>query len=174
VLQSNRAADDGRCPATQDPNCQNRPMPSLSTRTRRAVTLAVALVASVAISACRDDSKTGDAARFCQQVQDNLEALRANPQTPDEVDGLIELWEDVGEDAPLSIEPDWQAHILNFETALEGEDMDEVYARIYATERSSVAVATWVSDNCGIDWGPVSTIVPQITTTVAPPTTAAG
>ncbi len=127
------------------------------------------MFASVALAACRDDSRTGDTARFCGRVEDNLDALRAIPQSREDVDTLIDLWQDVGEDAPLSIEPDWQAHILLFETALEGEDEEEIFARIYATERSSVAVSTWIAEHCGFDWGPVTTIVPQTTTTIAPP-----
>lgn len=129
-------------------------------------------------TACRDDSG-GDTATFCGQVETHLEELRATPQTPADVDRLIDLWTDVGEDVPLSIEPDWHAHILLFETAWDPaivhdpEQMEEAYARMYATERSSVAVAAWVDENCGLDWGPVATIVPQVTsTTLAPGQTA--
>ena len=88
-------------------------------------------------------------------------------QTREDVDTLIDLWQDVGEDAPLSIEPDWQAHILLFETALEGEDEEEIFARIYATERSSVAVSTWIAEHAASTGDPSTTIVPQTTTTIA-------
>ncbi|MBD0322563.1 MAG: hypothetical protein ICV72_04145 [Aldersonia sp.] len=145
-------------------------------RRPRTPTLPVA-VASVALAAvlaaCRDDSTSGDSATFCEHVEDNLDRLRASPETPEDVEAIIALWEDVGDSAPLSIEPDWNAHILLFETARDADDMEEIYARIYATERSSVAVAAWVRDHCGFEWGPVSTIVPQTTTTVAAPTTIA-
>lgn len=135
---------------------------------RRATRLAIAGGLCLTAAACRDDDG-GDTARFCGRVEENLEALRADPQTMEDVHGLIALWTDVGDDAPLSIEPDWQAHILNFETALDAADEEEMYARIYATERSSVAVATWITEHCGFEWGPVTTIVPQTTTTLAPP-----
>ena len=95
--------------------------------------------------------------------------MRATPQTIEDVEALITLWEDVGADAPLAIEADWDAHVLNFETALEGVDDEEIYARIYATERSSVAVGAWVLDNCGFDWGPITTIVPTAPTTTTVP-----
>src|ERR687898_2471271 len=90
----------------------SRPSPTL----RRAIgtVLASGLIAGTA--ACRDDGGGGDTAAFCGQVDEHLDELRATPQTQEEVDRLIALWKDVGDDAPLSIEPDWQAHVLLFET----------------------------------------------------------
>jgi hypothetical protein len=159
-------------------------MSGLSTPLRRAIGAALAGGLCVGAAACRDDSG-GDTAAFCGQVDEHLDALRAVPQTEQDVESLIALWKEVGNDAPLSIEPDWQAHILLYETLWDPEILtdedkaEEAYARAFATERSSVAVAAWVNDNCGIDWGPVDTIVPQVTTTtLAPgataPTTLAG
>ncbi len=139
---------------------------------RRAVVVTAAVGLPVALSACGDDGRTGDTARFCELVQDNLAALRADPTTPDEIDGLIDLWTDVGQRAPLAIEADWSAHILLFETARDSDDQEEILARTYATERSSVAVAAWLQDNCAIDFGPVATVVEQVTTTIAPATSA--
>jgi hypothetical protein len=148
----------------------SRPSPTL----RRAIgaVLAGGLIAGTA--ACRDDG-AGETAAFCGQVEEHLDELRATPQTQEDVDRLIALWKDVGADVPLSIEPDWQAHILMFETAWDPEILtdedkaEEAYARIFATERSSVALAAWVQDHCGFDWGPVETIVPQFTTTTLAP-----
>ena len=149
-------------------------MSSPSTPLRRAIGVALAGGLCVVAAACRDDSG-GDTAAFCGQVDERLDELRAIPQTEQDVESLIALWNDIGGDAPLSIEQDWQAHILMFETAwdpailADEEAAEEAYARIYATERSSVAVAAWVNDNCGFDWGPVETIVPQVTTTTLAP-----
>jgi hypothetical protein len=148
----------------------SRPSPTL----RRAIgaVLASGLIAGAA--ACRDDGG-GDTAAFCGQVQEHRDELRAVPQTEQDVESLIALWKDVGNDAPLSIEPDWQAHVLLYETVwdpeilTDDEKAEEAYARAFATERSSVAVAAWVNDNCGFDWGPVETIVPQVTTTTLAP-----
>jgi hypothetical protein len=145
-----------------------------STPLRRAVGAVLAGGLCIVAAACRDDSG-GDTGAFCGQIDERLDELRATPQTPDDVDRLIALWKDVGNDAPLSIEPDWRAHILMFETVwdpailADEEAAEEAYARIYATEKSSVALAAWVQDNCGFDWGPVETIVPQVTTTTAVP-----
>jgi len=149
----------------------SRPSPTL----RRAIgaVLVSGLVAGTA--ACRDDGGGGDTATFCGQVDEHLDELRAVPETEQDVESLIALWKDVGDDAPLSIEPDWQAHVLLYETVwdpeilTDDEKAEEAYARAFATERSSVAVAAWVNDNCGFDWGPVETIVPQVTTTTLAP-----
>lgn len=143
---------------------------------RRAVVVAAAVAFGlpVALSSCGDDGRAGDTARFCELVQDNVAALRANPTTADEIDSLIDLYEDVGARAPLAIEPDWSALTLNLETAQTAADQQEALARAYATERSAVAVAAWLQENCAIDFGPVSTVVEQVTTTTAPPTSAPG
>lgn len=143
-------------------------MPRLSPPLRRAATVVV-VGAVLPLGACRGDSDAGDTERFCELVQENADVLRANPQTVDEIEQLIELYNDVGDVAPLAIEPDWSALTLNLETAYTSDDQEEIYARIYATERSSVAVVEWLQDNCAIDFGPVETIVPQAATTLVPP-----
>jgi hypothetical protein len=135
---------------------------------RRAIGAVFAGGLCIATAACRDDSG-GATAAFCEQVEEHLDELRATPQTIADVEALIALWKDVGEVAPLAIEADWDAHVLNFETALEGDDDEEIYARIYATERSSLAVGAWVQANCGFDWGPITTIVPAAPTTTTVP-----
>jgi hypothetical protein len=147
-----------------------RPTPTL----RRAIGAVLAGGLCVGAAGCRDDGG-GDTGAFCGQVEERLDELRATPETPEDVEALIALWKDVGSDAPLSIEQDWLAHILLFETVWDPEILtdedkaEEAYARIYATERSSVAVAEWIQKNCGFDWGPVETIVPQVTTTTLAP-----
>lgn len=146
--------------------------PPFSIRRAAVIAVAAAVALPVALSACGDDGRTGDTARFCELVQDNLAALRADPTTADEIDGLIDLWTDVGQRAPLAIEPDWSAHILLFETARDSDDQEEILARMYATEQSSVAVAAWLQDNCAVDFGPVATVVEQVTTTIASSTSA--
>ena len=40
----------------------------------------------------------------------------AGPTTDDDVDDLIDLWRDIGDDAPLAIEEEWDAHADNLET----------------------------------------------------------
>ncbi|MDQ3542824.1 MAG: hypothetical protein M3431_03005 [Actinomycetota bacterium] len=88
--------------------------PPSSIRCAAVVAVAAAVALPVALSACGDDGRTGDTARFCELVEDNLAALRADPTTADEIDGLIDLWTDVGQRAPLAIEPDWSAHSARF------------------------------------------------------------
>ena len=80
--------------------------------------------------------------------------------TEDEVDDLIDLWRDIGDDAPLAIEEEWDTHADNLELAWTSDDQQEVVASAFAAERSAVAIADWLDENCGLDWGPVTTIVP--------------
>jgi hypothetical protein len=126
----------------------------------------------IGLGACGDDG--GDAERFCTEVAENVEALRTNPATDAEVEELIDRWHDLGDDAPLAIEAEWRAHADNLELAWTSDDQQEVLASTFAAERSTVAIAAWLSDNCGIDFGPVTTILPDAvptTTAVAGSTT---
>jgi hypothetical protein len=135
------------------------------------------VVALVAVgTACSDDGP-GDVETFCGEVQDHRDVLVAPPASVDDIDDYVGLYRRIGEVAPLAIEPDWAALVLNFETAstVVAEDplsVQRAARQAYATERSSVAVAGWLAANCGVDMGPVATIVPQAApppaTTVAP------
>lgn len=140
---------------------------------RRAVTFAAAVALPVVLAACKDD-QGGDSARFCDLVEENVDALRAVPQTAEGIDDYIGLYRDIGEIAPLAIQADWSALTLNFETAWSGEDQQEALARAFATEQSAVAVAAWLKDSCAIDFGPVATIVAQVTTTSTTSTSTPG
>jgi len=129
---------------------------------RRSLALLAAVVLTVV--ACEDDSG-GDAEQFCAAVAENVEALRAAPTTDDEVDDLIELWRDIGGDAPLAIESEWERRADNLELAWTSDDQQEILASTFAFERSGVAIAAWLDENCGIDFGPVATIVTGTTVT---------
>jgi hypothetical protein len=125
-------------------------------------------------AACGGGEPPGDSERFCGEVQANSAALTTAPATEDEIDGFLDEYRRIGELAPLAIEPHWQALVLNYETAstVEPEDPESVQravGRAYATERSAVAVKTWLLANCNVDIGPVSTIVPPAPP--PPPTT---
>ncbi len=119
----------------------------------------IAVVAALSLTSC-DDDDAGDAEQFCTSVAENVEALRAIPATDAAVEDLIDLWRDVGDDAPLAIEEEWNAHADNLELAWTSDDDQEVVASTFAAERAAVAVAGWLEDNCAIEWGPVTTIVP--------------
>ena len=139
----------------------------------RSVTLlgAVALVGA----ACSGGDPSGDAERFCGEVQANTAALVTAPASEDEIDGFLDEYRRIGELAPLAIEPHWQALVLNYETAstvepADPESVQRAVGRAYATERSAVAVKDWLLTNCNVDIGPVTTIVPPAPP--PPPTTA--
>lgn len=153
-------------------------MPRVSPSLRRAaiavgVAGALAASAAAALAACDDDGGTGDSERFCGEVQEHFDELRSVPQTQDEVDELISLWTEVGESAPLAIEQDWDAVTLSLETATDYADQQDALARIFATERSHVAIAGWLDANCAIAW-PVATIVAATTTTLLDGSTPSG
>ena len=136
----------------------------------------VAVVAALVVAACDDDS-AGDTEQFCDDVAENVEGLRLEPATADEVEDLIDLWREVGDGAPLAIEAEWDAHADNLELAWTSDDQQEVVASAFAAEQSNVAIAAWLADTCGIDFGPVTTIVPGTLATTTVPgatTTTAG
>jgi hypothetical protein len=151
-------------------------------RPRRDIVGAVVIgvvVAGAALTACGGD-QPGDAERFCGEVQANTEAI-VNPTLdhPEDLEATVELYRDIGAVAPLAIEPQWEALVLNLETAStvdpsDPDSLQRVYARAYATEREAVAVRDWLLDHCQIDLGPVATIVPPAPTTVPATTVPSG
>lgn len=138
-------------------------MPASAPRTGRATPRLAATVVFLALAAgglvACDRDKSGDAETFCGRVAEHVEELRANPATAAEIEALIELWTDIGEDAPLEIERDWNAYIDNLQVVWTADDQEEVMASAFASERSALAIATWVRERCGVEWGPVTTIV---------------
>ena len=136
----------------------------MSRRTRALLTpVAVALTAL--LLGCGGGGSAGDAERFCGEVQANTRALvRPRLRAPEDIDTLLALYRELGELAPLAIETEWDALILNYETAstvapADPASVQRVAARAYATERSAVAVHDWLVANCAVDIGPVATIV---------------
>lgn len=129
-------------------------------------------------TSCGDDGP-GDTARFCGEVQAHAAELTTGPAALDDVGGYVELYRDIGRVAPLAIEPHWQALVLNYETAstvnmADPESVQRALAQAYATERSAVAVTTFLLTNCGVDIGPVATIVPHTPAVPPPATTVPG
>jgi hypothetical protein len=149
----------------------------------RAVLVSAAAVLTVVLLGCGSGGSPGDAERFCGEVQANTRALvRPRLRTIADVETLLGLYRDLGDLAPLAIVREWDALILNYETAStvlpnDPESLQRVAARAYATERSAVAVHDWLLANCEVDIGPVATIVPgeparrgrTTTTTTGPP-----
>jgi hypothetical protein len=146
----------------------------------RAVLAAALAVVTVLVAACGGGGSAGDAERFCGEVQANRRAIvRPRLRTVADVDTLLVLYRDLGELAPLAIEADWDALVLNYETAStvvpdDKASVQRVAARAYATERSAVAVHDWLLANCAVDIGPVATIVPPAPRRRTTTTTIAG
>jgi hypothetical protein len=131
--------------------------------------LAVGLVAvtlgTLGLAACDRGGRGGDTATFCADVGDNVDYLRfADFQNLEQVDTIIDLYTKIGAKAPLEIETDWDAIVLELRTVrdtdlTDAEAVEEMYSRIFATEPSYLAVADWLQVNCDVDLGPVVTIV---------------
>jgi hypothetical protein len=134
---------------------------------------AAALAAVVGLLAGCSEDGPGDAARFCGEVQEHATELLTPPATLADVDGFLALYRRIGDVAPLTIEPHWQALVLNYETASTVDPTDpastqRAYARAYQTEGSAVEVHDYLRDNCGVELGPVTTIVAHEPGTAAP------
>jgi len=127
-------------------------------------------------TSCGDDG--GDTARFCAQVKDHSTELTSRPETVAGYGEMLDLYRRIGDDAPLAIEPEWQALVINYETAstvdvTDPGSMQRALAQAYATEESAVAVHQFVSARCGTDLGPVSTVVPHPSAPIPPVTSVA-
>jgi hypothetical protein len=138
-----------------------------------------ACVAAVALAGCNGDS--GDPERFCGEVGENAALLTSpNLAAADDqeaaIDALIGEYRRIGQYAPLAIEQEWETLVAAYEAAddmIAGDVESEEAAleAIFRAEKSAVAVADWLRENCTVDIGPVVTIVPQVTTTIDPTTT---
>lgn len=126
------------------------------------------LVAGAAVlGACSDDEPAGDAERFCGEIEVN-QAILTNPDlgSSAEIEPLLQLYRDIGEFAPLAIEPEWDQLILNYETAStvvpgDEDSMQAVVAMALRSEQAGARVKQWLVDNCALDIGPVATLAPQ-------------
>jgi len=126
---------------------------SPTVRARSIVVVGACALAPLGLLAtsCGDDGP-GDTARFCGEVQAHQAELTAAPAEVGDVDRFLALYRDIGDVAPLAIEPHWQALVLNYETAstvdpADPESVQRALAQAYATERSAVAVATFLRDS---------------------------
>ncbi len=131
----------------------------------RQLLASLAIATAALLTACSSGGSSGNAERFCSEVKANTQAMvKPRIRTAEDVDNLLVLYRDLGELAPLAIEAEWDALILNYETAstvepTDPESVQRVAARAYATEQSAVAVQEWLLTNCAVDIGPVATLV---------------
>jgi hypothetical protein len=133
---------------------------------RRATTAlaGAAVCLSIAVSACGDDD-SGNAERFCGEIDENKAALTDPPlEFSDQIEPVLELYREIADLAPLSIEEEWNQLLGAYETAStvvpgDAESEQAALAAIYASERSAAAVERWLQANCAVEIGPVFTIV---------------
>ena len=132
----------------------------------RALTVGAAVTLSIALAACGDDD-AGSAERFCGEIAENKDQL-TNPQLvfSDDIQPLLDLYTEIGDLAPLSIQKEWNQIASAYETAstVVVDDPDSVQvatAAIYSAEASAAMVDTWLRANCAVEIGPVVTLVPH-------------
>ena len=119
------------------------------------------------LGGCSSDNGPGDAERFCGEVQVNAERLtQPDLQFSDDIEPFLDLYREIGELAPLAIEPEWNQLIDAYETAStvvvgDPESEQAALTSIFSTEKSAAAVDRWLESNCAVDIGPVFTIVAQ-------------
>jgi hypothetical protein len=133
----------------------------------RAIGAAVAVSASVMLlGACGDDGGSR-AERFCGEIAEHKEALTAPVlEFSDDIEPLLELYRDIGDVAPLSIEQEWNQLVSAYETAStvvvdDPASQQAAASAIYSSEASAAKVDTWLRANCAVEIGPVVTLVPH-------------
>lgn len=131
------------------------------------VRLLPCLVLGSSLLGCSDDESGGSAERFCGEIAANQDQI-TSPQlaTAADIEPLLVLYREIGEFAPLAIEPEWDQLILNYETAstvVPGDDasMQAAVAMALQSEQAGARVQRWLAENCALDIGPVATLAPQ-------------
>ena len=131
----------------------------------RTIAFAAATAIAVSASACGGDSGGGDAERFCGEIDANRTSLtQPTLRSVEDVEPLLDLYRRIGDLAPLAVEDDWDQLTLNYETAStvvpgDAESLQRAVATAYESEQSAAAVDRWLRTNCGIDLGPMTTLV---------------
>ena len=151
---------------------------NLRLATFRSATAVISLIAAGAACGGGDDAGS-DAEQFCREATDHRSTIVAPPlNTEAELAATLDFYHLMGRLAPVAIAEEWNALVVNLETAaalVPGDpDSEQLVAMTaYATEPSAYEVKRWLVTNCGLDI-PITTIAPQeqgpaLTTTVAPP-----
>lgn len=143
------------------------PTPRTHRPGRRAAVAVAACLVVVTASACGDDGGGGNAERFCGEIAEN-ETLLTDPQLAysDDIGPLLDLYRRVADLAPLAIEDEWRQLVATYETAStvvpdDEASMQTALAAAYQSEGAALAVATWLRDNCAVEFGPITTIAPH-------------
>ena len=119
------------------------------------------------ITACGGDDPSPSAARFCAEVAANRSSIVSPTLTGDlDVDVVVELHQRLRSLAPLAVATEWGliTEAIEAAAAVDVADVDSLQRAVdaaYRSETAAVTVAEWVLASCGVDLGPVTTIVPH-------------
>jgi hypothetical protein len=119
------------------------------------------------LAACsRGDDVQSDAERFCGEAIAQRANIVAPPlDTEAELEATLDFYRLMGQLAPIAIAEEWNALLVNLETAAtvvpgDPESEQKVAMTAYATEPAAFKVKEWLQENCGLDI-PITTIAPQ-------------
>lgn len=137
-------------------------------RTKRLRHFALAASSVVLIStACGNDEPRASAAQFCAELAANS-SLVISPPLANQLDvtAVIDLYARLNQLAPLAISQEWATLFHAVETAStvvpnDADGLQRVVQAAYESEGAAVRISEWVLASCGIDLGPVTTIVPH-------------
>lgn len=131
---------------------------------QRRASVFVGFAVAIAVGGCGDDGGAS-AERFCGEVDANRTELTSpSIQFSDDVEPFLDLYRSIGELAPLSIEAEWDQLTSSYETAstiVPGDPESEQLAIATAlqSEKAAAAVDRWLQTNCGVQIGPLNTLV---------------
>ena len=121
--------------------------------------LVLAAVAGSGLVACSNDASQRTEAHYCTEVGNHLADLSAPTiATQADIDRVVTAWRTVSAPAPLAVQDEWEAVIVNLETAATVDPNDpasvqRVADTARATEQASNRVISYTQERCGATIG---------------------
>lgn len=128
------------------------------------VRLGLAAGITIAAAGCGDDPSRAE--QFCGYVDANRQLLFSPTiVSPIDIDPVLDAYREAAAFTPLEIEPEWEQLVINYQTAstvvpADPQSVERAVAMALQSEQSAVSAVDWIARNCGIDVGPLATVVP--------------
>jgi hypothetical protein len=141
--------------------------------------VAGALVAMAGLAGCTR-GKVNDAARYCEALTEQRPAFDSALLTPLDIAPRITVYQQLHDEAPLEVQPDWQA-VIDLLNAAANVDLGDQAAvtkvtdQAYSTARAAQSIVDHAARVCGITLPAVGQLptpgtvisIPEVTTTTA-------
>jgi len=130
-------------------------------------------LATVLLAACGDADQRSES-NYCTQVGEHLADIGSpSIATQDDINRTVSAWRKVAASAPIAVEREWKAMVVNIETAAtvnpnDPASMQKVADTARASEQAANRVIDYTLKKCGVTIGGVA---PVVTTTVPAATT---